>query len=234
MNQKKYKRLIVLCSSGLDSFYNLLEAKKQAEDVIALFIDYCQKASTQEYSHVQELCKKTNTKHIKADLNFFKDLDSTLLEKDKEISTFKSLNEIDNNDLPKEWVPNRNGVFVNVAGAFAESLNADAIVIGINKEEAGRYPDNTQEFINRTNNLFEYSTLKKTKLISFSVDKIKTEILKELTILMKEYNLNYNNIWSCYSSLEKMCGSCESCLRLKNALKESDIEESLWLKIFLM
>jgi 7-cyano-7-deazaguanine synthase len=34
------------------------------------------------------------------------------------------------------WVPNRNGLFINVAAAIAESKKIQQVVVGFNKEEA--------------------------------------------------------------------------------------------------
>ena len=61
-------------------------------------------------------------------------------------------------------MPNRNGLFLNIAGSFADSENYDYILIGANKEEAQTFPDNTIDFINAINKEFEYSTQKKPKV----------------------------------------------------------------------
>jgi 7-cyano-7-deazaguanine synthase len=237
VQNKLIKNVIVLCSSGLDSTYNLLKAVKVfgKQNVKAVFLDYSQKSAPQEYLHTQKTCKFIGVDFTRIELNWFRDLNSTLLSKKMEISRFESLDKISNNDKPAEWVPNRNGVFVNVVASLAESMNIDGIIIGINKEEAGRYPDNTPEFLERVNALFEYSTLSKPKIFSFTVDMIKTDIIKDLFTLFTEFNVKIDAVWSCYDSYEKMCGRCESCLRLKNALKLSFdvVAEAQWKDLFL-
>jgi len=237
VQNKTIKSVIVLYSSGLDSTYNLIKAVKVfgKQNVKALFLDYSQKAAPQEYLHSQKVANLLGVEYIRTELAWFRDLNSTLLSKKMEISRFESLDRISNNDKPAEWVPNRNGVFVNVAASFAESMNVDGIIIGINKEEAGRYPDNTPVFLERVNSLFEYSTLTKPKIFSFTVDMIKTQIIKDLFVLLKEFNVKIEAVWSCYDSYEKMCGKCESCLRFKNALKSSSdvVAEGQWKELFL-
>ena len=231
LNNKNTKTL-VLFSSGLDSAYNLLLAKKTFDDVTALFFDYGQRAAAQEYLHVKKFCKKLGVNFIKIDLPWYRELNSTLLSATSKPSSYNSINDIPNGTKPAEWVPNRNGVLVNVAAAIAESTGAKRIVIGVNLEESGRYPDNTIEFLDRANALFEYSTLSKPFLSSFSGKMLKTDIVGEILGLMKEYGLSKEYIWSCYDSYEKMCGRCESCIRLRNALKAHGRDEE-WKELFL-
>lgn len=229
---KKGTKALVLFSAGLDSTYNLLKAKKEFGNVTALFFDYGQKSSPQEYVHVKRVCDKIDAEFIKIDLLWFKTLESSLLSHGVKPSSFNSLKDIPKEGKPAEWVPNRNGVLVNIAAAVAESKGFDVIVIGVNLEEAGRYPDNTVEFVERANNLFEYSTFCRPKLMSFSSNMVKTDILGEILGLMEEYNLSKEYIWSCYDSYEKMCGRCESCLRLKNALRAHG-RDGEWKELFL-
>lgn len=213
---------IVLCSSGMDSVYNLLEAKKHFTKLTALFFDYRHKACPQEYVHLKKLCKKIGLNFIKADLPWYANLNSTLTLNSQKISKFRGLELVAGTEKPAEWVPNRNAVFVNVGAAFAESMAYEAVIIGLNKEEAKRYPDNSKEFIKRAGSLLEYSTLNKPRVLSYSIDKSKKEIYALLVANaisvgienIKEY------IWSCYDSYEKMCGECESCLRLKAVISE--------------
>jgi len=223
---------LVLFSSGLDSTYNLLKAKKNFKKITALFFDYGQRAASQEYVHVKRVCEKLDVEFIKIDLLWYKNLGSTLLTHGLKPTVFKSLNDINEKDKPAEWVPNRNGVFVNIAAAVAESKGYQNIVIGVNLEEAGRYPDNTVDFVDRANLLFEYSTLSKPRLVSFSSNMVKADILTELLALMEEYAFGKEYIWSCYDSYERMCGRCESCLRLKNALKAHG-RDGEWKELFL-
>lgn len=231
LNRKKLKAL-VLCSSGLDSTYNLLKAKKEFADIMVAFFDYNQKSSPQEYLHVKKLCLALGVHFMKIDMPWYRMLSSSLIDRSKNIATFASLKNLPATEKPSEWVPNRNGVFVNVGAAIAESNGFDFVVIGINKEEAERYPDNTQEFMDKANELFKISTLSSPKLISYSANMLKVQIFGELTGLMKEFNLGKEYIWSCYDSYEKMCGVCESCLRLKRAIKENE-KESEWQDLFL-
>ena len=56
------------------------------------------------------------------------------------------------------WVPNRNGVFIAIAAAFAESLGADLVVTGFNAEEAATFPDNSAAFAAAATESLRFST----------------------------------------------------------------------------
>jgi 7-cyano-7-deazaguanine synthase len=227
-------RALVLCSSGLDSTYNLLKAKTEFSKTSVLFFDYGQKAYSQEYVHVKKLCETLNVDMTKLDLPWYRGVNSTLLSQATEITRFASVAEADASGKPAEWVPNRNGVFASAAAAVAESRGHGSVVIGINREEAARYPDNTQEFMDRANDLFKISTLSHPKLVSYSVSMTKVEIFSGLMELSGQLGIKNikEYIWSCYDSYEKMCGSCESCLRLKQVIREHR-QESEWKDRFL-
>lgn len=222
-------KALVLCSSGLDSTYNLLRSKKEFQKVTAVFFDYSQKSSPQEYIHVKKLCQALNVDFIKIDLPWYRVLGSSLISRTQEITRFSSADEADKAGTPPEWVPNRNGVFINAAAAVAESGGYGTIIIGINKEEATRYPDNTAQFLKKGEEFFRSSTLTHPKLISYTVDMMKDQIFTELMELAGQLGIKNikEYIWSCYDSYEKMCGKCESCLRLKRVIKEHR-QENEW------
>jgi len=230
--KNRSQKALVLCSSGLDSVYNLLMAKKEFKNVAVLFFDYGQKAAPQEYIRVKKLCSRLDLELIRVDLPWYKDLGSSLLDHKLKVTNYKSTTDADKDTKVNEWVPNRNGVFVSVAGAIAESGRFGTIVIGINKEEASRYPDNSPEFLDRSNKLFEVSTLEHPELYSFSALMDKQQILNSLVPLMRENGLTPDLVWSCYESFEKMCGSCESCVRLKGAVHKNGMENE-WKGLFL-
>ena len=89
--------------------------------------------------------------------------------------------------------------------------------MGANKEEGETFPDNTQEFADRVNAAFEYSTLNKPKVLVPLINYDKNDIVN----LALKNNLPLELVKSCYNGGEKHCGVCESCTRLKNALKNN-------------
>lgn len=112
------------------------------------------------------------------------------------------------------WIPNRNGVLLNVAAAFAESYRCGLVVTGFNREEAVDFPDNRAEYVSIVNRALELSTRTGVRVVSFTRDLDKRGIL-ELGIVL---GAPLGVIWSCYDGGEMMCGRCASCRRVQGAI----------------
>lgn len=118
------------------------------------------------------------------------------------------------------WVPNRNGIFLQIAGGFAEAMDANYVIVGFNAEEAATFPDNTKDFMEATDRSLFYSTQNHVKIFCYTVEMNKSQIIE----FGKKLQIPWKNIWPCYFSNEKWCGQCESCLRFGNALKKNQID----------
>jgi 7-cyano-7-deazaguanine synthase len=119
------------------------------------------------------------------------------------------------NKLEDVWVPNRNGLFVNVAACYAEYYGATLIITGFNREEAQEFPDNSARFVQAVNQSLSYSTLSKIKVKSYVAYLSKKEIYR----LGLKYKAPLEYIYSCYLGGAQMCGECASCKRLIEASK---------------
>jgi 7-cyano-7-deazaguanine synthase len=211
---------IVLLSGGLDSAVSLALALRETEVAFCLTFDYGQRSAQKEKSSAAALAAHYNVEHRVLELEFLKDITNTALVKaDRDIPEpdFCDLENYIKTKVTAEsvWVPNRNGLFINIAAAFAESFGCNLIVTGFNREEAATFPDNSAEFVCAANNALSYSTLNKVKLVSYTQALDKIEIVKTAM----ELGLPFKYIWSCYRGEEKMCGRCESCRRLGRAVK---------------
>ena len=202
---------IILLSGGLDSLVSLGLGMQKYGISLALTFDYGQKALDQEVSTSKNICDYYKIEHKVIKLDWLKNVTHTALVEDKELPEG-----IDNpEDSAKSvWVPNRNGLFLNIAGSFADGNDYGYIIIGANKEEGQTFPDNTQEFIDRINAEFEFSTQKHPKVVAPLINYDKNDIVKQAI----EHNIPLEFVRSCYSNGKKHCGKCESCTRLKNAL----------------
>ena len=210
---------IILLSGGLDSVVSLALAKEKFNVTLALTFDYGQKSAFKEITASQKLCNYYKIEHKTIKLDWLKEITKTSLVSNDEIPTGEKLkNEEDS--AKSVWVPNRNGLFLNIAAAFADSENFTHIIIGANKEEAQTFPDNTKQFIDRVNLEFEFSTRVQPKVIAPLIDCNKNKIVN----LGLENNIPFEMLNSCYKNTEKHCGICESCVRLKKALVENKAE----------
>ena len=100
------------------------------------------------------------------------------------------------------WVPNRNGVLLELAAAIAEDQGADSIIVGFNTEEAVTFPDNSAAYLKAMNHALSFSTANQVTVLSPTLELTKKEIIRKA--LESEFPLEM--LWSCYDSRDKMCG----------------------------
>lgn len=221
------QRVIALLSSGLDSSVALLLALKQGHSVaFALTYDYGQRAAARETESANRIAHHFGIPHRTLSIPFFRELKSTgaLLEGNAKLPqpSMENLSEkaFSEKSAAAVWVPNRNGVFIEIAAAFAESEGADSVLVGFNREEAQTFPDNSEAYRAAITASLAFSTANQVKVISPTVEMTKTEIVKEAA----RHAFPFGLLWSCYESRAKMCGRCESCMRLKRALNENEVK----------
>lgn len=203
---------IILLSGGLDSLVSLGLSVEEYNVKLALTFDYGQKSASEEINASQNIAQYYRLEHKVIRLDWLKEITQTALVADKELPEGVENPE---QSAAAVWVPNRNGLFLNIAGSFADSQNYTHIIIGANKEEGQTFPDNTQEFADRVSAEFEYSTQSKTKVLVPLINFNKNDIVR----LALERKIPLELVQSCYKGGEKHCGVCESCTRLKNALQ---------------
>lgn len=201
---------IILLSGGLDSLVCLAMAKQEYNCELALTFDYGQKSKLKEIEASDKICKFYGIEHKVIKIDFLKEITKTALVSEEEVP-----NEF---NMKAVWVPNRNGLFLNIAACYADSYGYDYIILGANKEEGEIFPDNTLEFAQRIQKSFEYSTLKQPKVLIPLINMDKNDIIKEAIKIKSPLEL----IHSCYLGGDKNCGKCESCMRLKAALVKNN------------
>ena len=218
-------RSIILLSGGLDSLVSLGLKKDELNVELGLTFDYGQKSFEKEYNSSKQIAKYYNIKHECIKLDWLKNITATSLVSNDAVPEIET-NKLDDKDITTNsmknvWVPNRNGLFINIAAAYADSFGYDYIVIGANKEEAATFSDNSKQFIEDITKSLETSTNQKVKVLAPLIDCNKDEIVQKALEL--KVPLKYIN--SCYNNTQKHCGKCESCNRLKRALQNLECNE---------
>lgn len=212
---------VVLLSGGLDSAVNLQCALDDGEVVAAVTFDYGQAAAANEMRAAGEYAARSGVSHKIIDLDGYWGLLPESMRDSDRVAAHRDLSEADPGTMLREaWVPNRNGVFVNIAAAFAEAHGAGAVVLGLNREEAEIFPDNSDRFLEDTNRALAVSTLTGVRAFSFTTRLSKREIVQEAIARGVDLDL----VYSCYrgSADHRMCGECQSCVRLRTALAAED------------
>lgn len=212
------ERAIALLSGGLDSCVAAALLADKYDIVCALTADYHQKAVLREIEAARALCTKLGTEHRIIALPWLGAITSTaLVSRDIDIPTTNEQS-VDTKDEAQAraravWVPNRNGLFANIAAAFADALEVTVIIVGFNAEEAATFSDNSIACANALTNSFSCSTIARPRIVAPTASLRKEEIVT----LAAKYDIM--EFWSCYHGNEKMCGSCESCVRTIRAFR---------------
>lgn len=217
MNKDK---ALILLSGGLDSLVALGHTKKLADydTDLAITFDYGQKSAEKEILSSKKICEHYNIQHKVIKLDWLKEITKTSLVADGKIpesdfGTRKSAGEV--------WVPNRNALFLNIAGSFCDALGYKYIIYGANKDEGETFPDNTEEFREKVTGLFKTSTLVHPRVIAPLINYHKDDIVR----IAAEDSVPLEYVWSCYNTGDKHCGRCESCNHLKKALIANHCEK---------
>ncbi len=211
---------VVLLSGGLDSVVSLGAFRDKYNIELALTFDYGHKSAQDEISASKKICEYYNVKHKIIKLDWLKEITKTALVSDKEVpdSGFGT-----SESAESVWVPNRNGLFLNIAASFADSFGFDYILFGANKDEGATFPDNTEEFRAEISKVFEKSTLKHPKVAAPLINCSKDDIVR----IAIENSVPLEFVRSCYNGGNRHCGACESCNHLKQALIANKAENYL-------
>lgn len=218
---------VALLSGGLDSTVACAAAHRAQGVQLALTVDYRQRAAAREARAAADVAKALGIRHRRIALDFLGEVTTTAL-----VNRAVGLPELAPKDLDdvagaaresmrRVWVPNRNGLLIAVAAAFAESMGARDVVVGFNREEAATFADNSAEFLERASAALALSTASGVRVISPTIELDKVGILR----LAGEVGAPLCYIWSCYEGGKSHCWRCESCLRLRRALDGAGVRE---------
>jgi 7-cyano-7-deazaguanine synthase len=223
MAEPAQKNAVVLLSGGLDSSTVVALAKTEGYSVYALSFDYGQTHKAELAAAARIAASQNVARHVvlKIDLSTF---GGSALTAGAAIPKHRSLEEI-GEGIPVTYVPARNTVFLSLALAWAESLQATDIFIGVNALDYSGYPDCRPEFIRAFETMASLGTkigsegrhiTIHTPLISMS----KADIIRTGLSLGVDYSMTV----TCYDSSDQgeACGSCDACLlRLKGFAENS-------------
>ena len=221
------KKAVCLISGGLDSCVTAYIAKQEGYKIYALSFNYGQR-------HNKEIkCAKKIAQLLKAKKHIVFDIDlkqfggSSLLDKNKDLPVNTDLNEI-GKTIPSTYVPARNTVFLSIALAFAETIDADAVFIGATSTDYSGYPDCRPEYFDAFQKLVDVATKKgveggSIKIIAPLLHMSKADIIKK----GKRLGVPFDKTWSCYKGEKRACGRCDSCLLRLKGFQEAGIRDPI-------
>ena len=217
---------VVLLSGGLDSATAAALARREGWTLYALTVRY-----GQTHAHEIEAARRVAAavgvaRHLEIDVNLAAFGGSALVG-DGAVPRDRPL---DAGDIPPTYVPARNTVLLALALAWAETLDAERIVIGVNALDYSGYPDCRPEYIAA----FEYLATLATKA---GVSGRTLRIWAPLQHLSKagiirlgaELGVNYALTHSCYDPAPdgRPCGRCDSCRLRARGFEEAGLTDPL-------
>lgn len=213
---------VVLLSGGLDSSANLAIACERDSVSLALHVDYGQRAEVSEWLASKKLCEFYGVKIERVEIPWLGRMGGSSLTDASQAVPHLRQNQLDEMktitaSAKAVWVPNRNGILINLAAAYAERSGATRVLVGFNREEATTFPDNSSDFLKAASGALSYSTANGVEVFCYTTAMDKREIVRELRGLKKPFP--FDLVWSCYYSGEKPCGHCESCGRFIRAVQ---------------
>ncbi|RME73821.1 MAG: 7-cyano-7-deazaguanine synthase QueC [Planctomycetota bacterium] len=219
------KTAVILLSGGLDSTTVLAIAKSEGFEPWCITFRYGQRHQF-EIESAKKIAKVMNVaRHIVFDLDLSQFGGSALT--DHQISVPKGA-EAESPGIPPTYVPARNTVFLSIALAWAEVLDAQDIFIGVNAIDYSGYPDCRPEYIEAFEKMANLATKmgiegKKITIHTPLIHLSKKEIILKGLSLGVDYSLTH----SCYSpnSEGKPCGECAACQLRKKGFKEAGLSD---------
>ena len=215
---------VVLLSGGLDSTTALAVAR-QSFDCYALTVRYGQLHQV-ELEAARRVAALANVRdHRVIDIDLAQLAASALTSPGVAVPKDRSLAEIGApGDVPPTYVPARNTVLLALALAWAESLGARDIFVGVNVLDASGYPDCRPEFIRAFEALAQVATRSGGfKIHAPLIELTKAQIIELGTKLGVDYGLTH----SCYdpSPGGAACGRCDACQLRKKGFAEAGIPD---------
>jgi len=215
------KNAVCLVSGGLDSCVSTFIAKNEGYDIYALSFNYGQRHK-KEIECAKDIISEVKTKdHIVFDLDLHRFGKSSLVDISLKIPKNYNLENIGKN-IPSTYVPARNTIFLSIALAYAETVDADAIFIGATSQDYSGYPDCRPEYIKSYQKMADLATKRGIEGNSIIIEApllylTKAEIIKKGLDLQ----VPFKKTWSCYKGDKKACGRCDSCLLRLKGFKEA-------------
>jgi 7-cyano-7-deazaguanine synthase len=209
------KPAVILLSGGLDSATVLAIARNAGFEPYALSFRYGQRHEV-ELAAARRVAEANGVaRHVIAeiDLRLF---GGSALTADLAVPHPESVDDLTDDGIPITYVPARNTIFLSFALAWAETLGASDVFIGVNALDYSGYPDCRPEYIaayERMANLATKAGVEGTQRLKIHtplIDLTKAETIARGLELGVDYSLTH----SCYDPGPDghACGTCDSCL----------------------
>lgn len=217
------KKAVVLLSGGLDSTTCLAMAKSQGYACYALSFAYGQRHNA-ELAAARRVAEHFKTaEHRIVTLDLGQPAASALTDATQTVPDHQP-----GSAIPITYVPARNTIFLSIALGYAESIQADAIFLGISAIDYSNYPDCRPEFLEAFQALARLATKAGVEGNPIRLHAPLLYLNKAQTIQAGlQLGVDYSLTVSCYQANEEgeACGRCSSCAFRRQGFLEAPLKD---------
>jgi 7-cyano-7-deazaguanine synthase len=219
-------KAVVLLSGGLDSSTVLYLAQSKSYQVFALSFRYGQRHEFELSAarQIAEAAGVTDHRVVNIDLAAF---GGSALTDDLQVPKHRNDREMESG-IPVTYVPARNTVFLALALAWAEVLDAQDIFLGVNHVDYSGYPDCRPEFIRAFERVANLATKSGVEGNRFRIHAPLIELSKrEIVQKGVELGVDFSMTHTCYDPDDagRACGACDACQLRLQGFRECGLED---------
>jgi 7-cyano-7-deazaguanine synthase len=223
------RKAVVLLSGGLDSTTVLAIAKSRGFEPYALSFRYGQRHAV-ELERARDVAHALGVAgHVVVDVDL-RQFGGSALTADVAVPKHASVDALPAG-IPVTYVPARNTIFLSFALAWAETLGASDVFVGVNALDYSGYPDCRPEYIEafeRMANLATRAGVEGTQRLTIHAPLMamdKAAIVRAGLALGIDYAITS----SCYDpgTAGEPCGQCDACLLRAKGFTEAGVADPL-------
>jgi 7-cyano-7-deazaguanine synthase len=208
---------VVLLSGGLDSTTVLAVARRDGFTPYAMTFRYGQRHAHEIEAAQRVAAAQGVAQHVVVDIDL-RQWGGSALTGDLEVPKDRDVSAA--HDIPVTYVPARNTIFLSFALAWAETLGATDIFVGVNALDYSGYPDCRPEYLRAFETMANLATragVEGTQRLTIHAPLL-TLTKAGIVALGQSLGVDYALTTSCYDPAASgaACGRCDACLlRLK-------------------
>jgi 7-cyano-7-deazaguanine synthase len=218
---------VVLLSGGLDSTTVLAIAKSEGFKPYALSFRYGQRHEVELTAARRVAAAMDVGDHVVADIDL-RAFGGSALTAEIDVPHHDRVEDL-GEGIPITYVPARNTIFLSFALAWAETLEASDIFIGVNALDYSGYPDCRPEYIAAYETMANLATKAGVEgqqhlhIHTPLIELTKAQIIERGLALGVDYGLTH----SCYDpdAHGTPCGTCDSCLLRQKGFAEVGVAD---------
>jgi 7-cyano-7-deazaguanine synthase len=222
VKNKVSKKAIILLSGGLDSLTTLAIAKQQGYTCYALHVIYGQRHASETHAakKIADFHQVESFRQINIDMSWLKS--SALTNHSLTIPEQRT------DGIPVTYVPARNTIMMSLAVAWAETVEANDVFLGVNAVDYSGYPDCRPEYIQAYETMVNLGIKSAVEGEPFHIHTPLIQLSKE-DIILKGLMLgvDYSMSVSCYQADAdgRACGKCDSCDLRQKGFEKAGVKD---------